>query len=847
MSSDASSTLFKLKNDTFVATIIDQLDPEIWNIKSKIEGREENLLHFCINKGYHFSAIALLTTDHPHLTNLVFEKNKAGNTPLMSSLKQKMEAVSHKIWDVMLSRGQEKIEEIGSQLSHILQLCAQNEENELLLKILKAIHNQKPTKVHELVFSRTGEEWTVLHMCKDENTLIQILNLLEIKTVEEDLLHCDKEDKNVFNHWARHDLHEAIDHLQIHLSAEAFKKMITQRSSNGKNPIMVSAFHSSKECLDTFLHHICLYQKTLYKDDLGRILHEEDKHGDTLLALVLQQPGRLDSAKNILLYLEMKYHGAEAKHANNAEKGKQELTECMRKHLKPSVEVQRALNDIDNSLPKSFLKKASIWVRVFLKSFLLPVLLLFLDVSFDAILVFQYSDYEDSNLDYEYRLCRGFETRAGTEEVNKTVYEETIWEKNSISNQSFVCIPLGLEKYPRFNYSLVFVISPWIFYYIEYCQSDYWQNSAQVQIMTNPRNNICTCFQAMKQKKARHGACSSSFVKEVFSSLTQGATLILMWPIWSYYKKFRCEVRYLTGHGMGRVKHRKEFIKNNIISSRAQIIEICSEATFQPLLQLYLLLPNLVYFDYHDLVKKDLSTFFSDVPRLQFWAIFTSCMSLSWSFNAYQTSKKTGALDFDANLWGRLVLLASCICLITSRLFVFVFLAYCFGDGQFYPMVAVVVGHMLLMACFHRFTTNTFNIKTTFVFVTNKTLQYSLQVFYQCLLNGVSNIFLYNDILALPSDEEDVTRRQKRPNKEESKITAFVKEWKQPIVDTIFVLESLIIIVISLCLVEGLPMSLVIMVVVLHILGLLLKVFYYKSLHIWSGVSKIKLSYKSIV
>ena len=57
-------------------------------------------------------------------------------------------------------------------------------------------------------------------------------------------------------------------------------------------------------------------------------------------------------------------------------------------------------------------------------------------------------------------------------------------------------------------------------------------------------------------------------------------------------------------------------------------------------------------------------------------------------------------------------------------------------------------------------------------------------------------------------------------------------------VDTIFVLESLVIIVISLVHVEGLPGSLVIMVVILHILGLLLKVFYYRSLHIWSGVSK---------
>ena len=114
-------------------------------------------------------------------------------------------------------------------------------------------------------------------------------------------------------------------------------------------------------------------------------------------------------------------------------------------------------------------------------------------------------------------------------------------------------------------------------------------------------------------------------------------------------------------------------------------------------------------------------------------------------------------------------------------------------------------------------------------------------MFYQCLLNGVSNIFLYNDILALPSDEEDVTRRQKRPNKEESKITAFVKEWKQPIVDAMFVLESLVIVVCASFLIDGLPMSLVVMVVVLHILGLLLKAFYYISLHIWSGVSKIEL------
>ena len=481
MSSEATSKLFKLKDDRFIEAIVTQLDPEIWKIKSKNEERGENLLHHFINEGHRLSAIALLTTDHPHVTDLVFEKNKAGNTPLMSSLKQRRENVSHKIWEVMLSRGQEKIqekiEEIGSQLSQILQLCAQNDENDLLLKILEDIHTKNPPKVCELVFERTAEERTVLDTCKDEATLMKILKLLEIKTVkEDDLLRLDRKDENVLNHWARRDFHESIDHLQNHLCAETFKKMILQKSSGGKNPIMMSALHGNRDCLDIFLHHICLYQKTLYKDDLGGILHDEDKHGDTLLALVLQQPGRLDAAKNMLLYLEMKYHGASEEN-ETAEKGKKELTECMKKHLKPSVEVQRALNDIDSALPKSFLKKAGIWVRVFLKSFLLPVLLLCADVFFDAVLVDKYSDHEDSDYDEQYQFCRfglGNETGMGIDQDITCV-------KNLSSTMPFVCIPFALEKYPRFNYSLAFVISPWIFYYIEYCQSDYWQNSTKVR------------------------------------------------------------------------------------------------------------------------------------------------------------------------------------------------------------------------------------------------------------------------------------------------------------------------------------------------------------------------------
>ena len=317
-------------------------------------------------------------------------------------------------------------------------------------------------------------------------------------------------------------------------------------------------------------------------------------------------------------------------------------------------------------------------------------------------------------------------------------------------------------------------------------------------------------------------------------TLAKSAGTILIWPIWSHGKKFHSEGRYLTSHGEERIKQRKEFLRHNIVSSRAQIAEVCTEATFQPLLQLYLLLPKLICYDYHVLLERDISSFFWDVPRLQFWAILTSCLSLSWSFNAYQTSKKTGALEFEANLWGRLVLLASCICQITSRLFVFVLFAYSWGDGHFYPMVVVVVSHMLLMTLLYKFTTKALDFNNRSDFACLKKTD-CLQEFYQCLLNGISNIYLFNEILPLPCQRK-ATRGEKQTERQAQKEEQRKRTKKrQVLVDVILVVESIILISISACLVEGIPSSLIAMIVALHALGLFLKVVYYKNLHIWSG------------
>ena len=492
LSDSSPSKLFEIRDDKFAAEIIQKIEPEVWKVKSKNETRGNNLLHYFINEGFYLSFKYLLDRSSPSdLIELVFDQNKAGNTPLMSSLTQNMHAVSHKLWQVM-QKDVERLTDTSSSLNQrkmtVLHLCAQNEENKLLLQILKALNSAKQCSS---LFTMTSEGRTVLDLCKDEHTLIQILELLDLTSLEQSLQYCDHKNRNILNHWARNNLHRAIDYLQMHISKETFKEMILKESSNGNNPIMISALHSKKESLERFLQHICFY-RSLYTDDLDKILHRRDIYGDTILSLILQQSGRLDAAKNIILDMEKKYHGAEAEtdetHStvNKAtDEGKRRLLKCLKDHLNPSVEVQKAIDDIDSSLPKSTLKKAAICFRVILKSFLIPVLVLFFDTFFDGVLVYQYGDYENDNLFDDYEKCRNdtLSSRMDLIHGNETsLRDDAHCEVEKRSAMPFVCIPLALDKYSRFNYSLAFVISPWIFYYIEYCQSVDWENSVKVTL-----------------------------------------------------------------------------------------------------------------------------------------------------------------------------------------------------------------------------------------------------------------------------------------------------------------------------------------------------------------------------
>ena len=123
------------------------------------------------------------------------------------------------------------------------------------------------------------------------------------------------------------------------------------------------------------------------------------------------------------------------------------------------------------------------------------------------------------------------------------------------------------------------------------------------------------------------------YLKTMIWNVVTAVLYVAFWPIISHAKKFYHEGRYLTSYGKDRIEERKRFEESTIVSSRAQISEVCSEATFQPLLQLYLLLPQIMFFEYSKFSDMSVDDFANNVPELQLWSILTSCLALAWSFS----------------------------------------------------------------------------------------------------------------------------------------------------------------------------------------------------------------------
>ena len=504
------SIIFEMKEEGVIIKVMRTYGKSIWKIKSVIPETEENLLHFLISKGFDKALSDMLDNEtiEEDVRELCFQQNKAKQIPLMAILSQELEELAMKLWKFMEKSGanaDKGTSEVDCEMENVLNLkdsrkdnifhiSSDNGQNQVLSSLCVSTKVSRRS-IQDGLLQKNLNGRTALDLCNHEETILEILDGFDHSSHK--LTSIDAEGKNILHHYARKDFSLAIEKLIRKLPSDEIRDMILQESSsNGSNVLMTSAIHSSNRTLELLLHFISVFRlfpvdnKTL---DMDRILHRRNAYGNTLLSLVLQHKDALQVPKIILLGMEMKFHSGDGRD--------DELVCCFHENLKPSGDVLRAIEEVKKTNKKGTVAIVWIWIQSFLKAFLIPVGIMAMDIFFDVFLVREYFYTNQDCLTVQWQICHSFsnwttfDTSCGTNTTDRVPQGDGngfFCVPNDGCNVSYVpqgahvqdlnifCIPLKLNANPRFLYSLGFVVWPWIYYLVEFLQSDVFGSMSEV-------------------------------------------------------------------------------------------------------------------------------------------------------------------------------------------------------------------------------------------------------------------------------------------------------------------------------------------------------------------------------
>ena len=162
---------------------------------------------------------------------------------------------------------------------------------------------------------------------------------------------------------------------------------------------MHSAIMGSWTALELLLHFVSVFRLSQVDSatTIDEILHHRNEYGNTLLSLVLQQQDSLQVAKIVLLSMENDFHSRGGR--------EDELQCCFHKNLNSSVDVLRAIQEVEKSNKKGTIAIVRIWSQTFLKAFVIPVGMMAVDILFDVFLVQEYFYMDQECLTVQWKSC----------------------------------------------------------------------------------------------------------------------------------------------------------------------------------------------------------------------------------------------------------------------------------------------------------------------------------------------------------------------------------------------------------------------------------------------------------
>jgi len=633
-----------------------------------------------------------------------------------------------------------------------------------------------------------------------------------------------------------------VEHFKMVLESVSCTEedLLFTDAETGDNPVMIAAKLRHKDLVSDVLRS----SKVTSVDTtfLETFIHSRNKSDQTLLHMVALQGPELEEQKLLILRREIEIHCNNGDLAHESDQ--RTLQRCIRKQLKSSAEAAVILQQVRDlqGIPKTEkelkAEKGKVWARLFFSTLFLSLIFNAIDIGSDTLILIRYmrelsysaytglnntTDLTGANDNSSELMGKNENNFAEpcdrdyygvgltTEHFKQDCMDK--WENGS--DIELKCFPMAMDSHAKFGYTLFFILVPWPFFIYEFFTSQHYD--ALVTKGANIVEDMARCPGVLNLIKC--------YLKLIFHTITFFCC-VMLWPFAVLFIKYYNDGKYYLAKGPKRVTREKKLETSEVLYSTARVMEVSLESSFQPTVQLYLLLPSLIDNMTKDKIEirliqvcmeGELPIFQAD----QTISIITSILSLSWCFTSYHATLKRGALDKDlAALFYRVVLFLSVLFQIIGRLFILVFFAYSFGPGRYHPLLFFVSFHILLMSALHFVFSDAkrYWVKGGFL---------NISFFHYLLGNGLANIYIHNwirmDPLLVPWE------------KPLQHVSTLVRQF---LIDFIIITENCVLLGIALnSNITELKENQAVFTVVLlgfHLVGLILKCVYYRYLHMWA-------------
>ena len=538
----------------------------------------------------------------------------------------------------------------------------------------------------------------------------------------------------------------------------------------GNYPAMIAANQQNNEMLISLLSPFINLPHKLKYQHISTLIHHRNKEGKSLLEIVTEKPTKsMSTSEGMLIEFEGLVH----------DWNHNEFQKCIRSNLGTTIGAMKTLQLFKRCSKRRTQKTGCATLfATFIKSFTLLFLLrsffYALDVVSDCVvLAGHFDDWQNKNFslgsnmgrmmpDVSFRLqieidltekedsdCKEmiFENQFLTKSINNSDMKmsnfERVLEEMAIYNVPLECYPDLVSEKMRFILTALFILMPTILHIFEMIISE------------------MECATTTKHQ----GSCR--IIIWGATKLLASPILWLSMPFATFFREFWLTFRFQAEKDVEKLNfYRKQKEDASWKSSRVKIIEVCTESSFQPLFQLYLVYMSLMNWalGQGSAASRDNDGRFHLIVNHHWREILSvsiSIFSLAWGYTSHYRRTKNCALGTIATF----VYFFGVLLFIITRILCFEMFAYFLGPGNFVNAITIVIVHVFLMSVIHYvFSYSVEQCKTDLKdeHVSRMYFGIHFRSVYASFINGLANIFVYNDI----EDKENVNNLELSESKD---------------------------------------------------------------------------------